>query len=289
MSASIRSTRKSLGNAGFTLLELLMATALTIIAMVAVMGLFHASARFMRSQELDMETAQAARSSIDAMVRDLRLGGACLPTIGPFIALSGTDGGTQDSITTRTGLTRPDMTCVTAAVQSPVAVGDTSIPVDSVNGFTVGVRGYICDNNCGTSELFTITGLNSDTNTLTRDTGSASAYATDSTVYLVDERVYYIDQTTTPWGSVPELVMQIDNQAPQSFAIGIETLDVTYQLNRNCPACDTVSLPASDDEWRLVQELFLTVTARSDRPNQSGQYYRRTLKVSVKPRNLLPS
>jgi hypothetical protein len=265
-----------------------MASTLTIIAMVAVMGLFHASARFMHNEELNMETSQAARASIDAMVRDLRLGGACLPTKGSFIALTGVDGGSQDSITTRTGLTRPDMTCVTATVQSPVPIGATSIAVDSVNGFTVGVRGYICDNNCGTSELFAIAGIDSGANTLTRDTPSANTYGTGSTIYLIDERTYYIDQTTTPWGSAPELVMQIGNQAPQSFAIGIETLDVQYQLNRNCPSCDTVSLP-SDDEWRLVQELFLTVTARSDRPNQFGQYYRRTLTVSVKPRNLLPS
>jgi hypothetical protein len=265
-----------------------MASAITITAMAAVTGLFHASARFMRNEELNIETTQAARASIDAMVRDLRLGGACLPILGNFIALTGIDSGTQDSITTRTGLTRPDMTCVYAAVVSPIAIGATSIAVDSVNGFTAGARAYICGSGCATGEFFTIASVDSGANTLTRDTPSVAAYTTSSTVYLIDERTYYIDQITTPWGTAPELVMQIGNQTPQSFAIGIEALDVTYQLNRNCPPCDTVSLPASDDEWHLVQELFLTVTARSDRPNQFGQYYRRTFAVSVKPRNLLP-
>jgi hypothetical protein len=34
--------------------------------------------------------------------------------------------------------------------------------------------------------------------------------------------------------------------------------------------------------------LVLSVTARSELPDMSGNYYRRTMSVNVKPRNLLP-
>ena len=288
MSASVRFTPRSRSRiAGYTLLELLVAVAIMLISMVAVTAFFESSVHQMRSTEIQTETTQAARAAVDAMVRDLRLSGACLPTTGDFIALTGIHNGSQDSITTRSGLAQPNMSCVITATVSDTPVGATSIAVQNVSGFAVGSYGYI-RNTDGTGEFFTITGIDSGTDTLTRDSGSSADYPVTSGVYQVDQRYYYIDQTATPWGTAPELVLQVGNQSPESFAIGIESLDISYQLNRSCPPCDTVSLPASATEWSLVQEVFFTVTARSIRRNAEGQYYRRTLSVAVKPRNLLP-
>ncbi len=56
-------------------------------------------------QTREIETTQAARAAADMIVRDLRLGGACLPVTGDFISLDGTNSGQTDTITTRTGLT----------------------------------------------------------------------------------------------------------------------------------------------------------------------------------------
>jgi hypothetical protein len=63
---------------------------------------------------------------------------------------------------------------------------------------------------------------------------------------------------------------------------------VRYQLQRNCPPCDVIDAPSSNAEWSIVDTVLLSVTARSERPDQSGTYYRRTVAVNVKPRNLLP-
>ena len=103
-------------------------------------------------------------------------------------------------------------------------------------------------------------------------------------MYAIDERRFYIDTAKSP----PELMLQIGTDTAQSFAVGIEKLNLQYQLQRNCPPCDIVSLPASNAEWAIVNALALSVTARSEKAEQDGTFYRRTVAVNVKPRNLLP-
>jgi len=66
-------------------------------------------------------------------------------------------------------------------------------------------------------------------------------------------------------GSLPELMLQVGSLPPASFAVGIEKLGARYQLRRNCPPCDVVDLPADNQEWSVVEELHLSVTARPER------------------------
>lgn len=267
--------------------ELLLAVAITTIAMMATTAFFHASARFMRNQQRQIETTHTARAVLDTMVRDLRLGGACLPVTGSFVTLSGIDSGTEDEITTRTGLTRPDLSCVRTATPGETPATGSSIVVEDVDGFLVGMRAYIQAPD-GEGAFFNVTSVNSSTDTLGRDRNFTRDFPVTSGVYAMDERRFFIQHTDFPWGSTPELMMEIGDAAPQSFAIGLEALNIEYVLRRNCPPCDIVDIPADDDEWRLVDEMLVSVTARSVRPSLDGDYYRRTLEVAVKPRNLLP-
>lgn len=254
------------------------------IAMAATSGLFLAGRNFMRDQTLEVETTQAARATIDLLLRELRLGGACLPVTGDFISLDGTNVGTRDTIVSRTGLTRPDLSCIRTTSTGALSSGATSIPLQSINGFTTGRRGYI-RSGAGVGEFFDIVGVNTGTKTLTITPSLSTDYATDAGVYEVDERSFRINNTDPLH---PALEMQVDGKAPSKLATGIEKLNIQYQLRRNCPSCDVVDIPTSDPEWAIVEQVFLEVTARSDRPGPSGDYYRRTIRVGVKPRNLLP-
>lgn len=258
------------------------------LAAAATSSLFAASREHVRQQARQIETTQAARAAIDMIVRDLRLGGACLPVTGDFISLSGEDGGHQDELTTRTGLTRPDLSCIRTAVPTgaTVVASGSVVDVSNAEGFEPGMRAYIRHPD-GVGEYFDITGVLSPTQlgrsgTLSRD------YPETSGVYAIDERRFFLDTWSGLRGPLPELKLQIGDAAPQSFAVGIEKLDVRYQLRRNCPPCDIVDLPADNDEWSIVDQVLLSVTARSELPNRAGQYYRRTVSVGVKPRNLLP-
>ncbi len=275
---------------GFTYIELLISVALISLAMAATSGLFLASKGHMRNQAIQLETTQAARSVADMMVRDLRLGGACLPVTGDFISLEGDDNGHEDEIVTRTGLTRPDLSCIRAATPADTPMAGTTVPVETTEGFEVGMRAYIRHPN-GTGEYFNITSVDSASNLLGRDTTFSIDYPQTSGVYGIDERHFYIDHfaSTAPGvGDLPELMIKVGNNAAQSFAVGIEKLDVQYQLNRDCPPCDVVDLPADNSEWQIVEQVLLSITARSDRPRPDGTYYRRTIQVGVKPRNLIP-
>ena len=63
------------------------------IAVAATSGMFLAGKSQMQMQQRQLETTQAARAAIDMIVRDLRLGGACLPVTGEFISLEGINNG----------------------------------------------------------------------------------------------------------------------------------------------------------------------------------------------------
>jgi len=261
------------------------------LAVAATSGMFLASKRHMRMESREVETTQAARAAIDMMVRDLRLGGACLPVTGDFISLDGTNNGDEDEIITRTGMTRPDLSCISSTVNLPdnvvIAPTDTAIPVQNSQGFSAGMRAYIRHPN-GSGEYFDIASVPSATE-LSKGTTLSQSYPATSGVYGIDERRFNINWWNSPRGPLPELVLQIGQQTPQSFAVGIEKLGIQYQLRRNCnPTCDVVNLPADNDEWSIVEQVMLSVTARSELPDEAGNYYRRTVAVGVKPRNLLP-
>jgi type II secretory pathway pseudopilin PulG len=275
-------------DAGFTSLELLLGVVLMTLTIAATSGMYLASKGHMRMQALEIETTQAGRSALDMMVRDLRLGGACLPVTGEFISLDGVDNGDEDEIITRTGLTRADLSCIRSATTTDTPASGASIGIASTDGFEPGMRAYIRHPN-GSGEYFDITSVNSGTE-LGRATAFSLDYPPTSGVYAIDERRFFIHWFTSPNGALlPELMLQEGGDPPQSFAVGIERLAIRYELRSNCtPDCEVVDLPADNAEWSIVEQVLLELTARSQTANSSGDYYRRTLVVSVKPRNILP-
>ncbi|MDX2167351.1 MAG: hypothetical protein SF182_09820 [Deltaproteobacteria bacterium] len=259
------------------------------LAVAATSGMFLASKRQMTMETREVETTQAARAAIDMIVRDLRLGGACLPVTGDFISLDGTNNGNEDEIITRTGMTRPDLSCISSTVPtgSTVVANNSAVPVLSSQGFSAGMRAYIRHTN-GTGEYFDIAAVPSATQ-LTKSTTLSQNYPETSGVYAIDERRFFIQWFSSSKGLLPELMLQIGQSSAQSYAVGIEKLNLQYQLRRNCnPNCDIVNLPANDTEWAIVESVLVNVTARSEVPDEQGNYFRRTVSVNVKPRNLLP-
>ncbi len=259
------------------------------LAVAATSGMFLASKRQMVMQQRQLETTQAARAAVDMMVRDLRLGGACLPVTGDFISLDGTNTGQTDEIITRTGLTRPDLSCIRSAVPTgaTVTAEGSLVPIQTAEGFAAGMRAYIRHPD-GEGEYFPVTSVDTQAQTLGKSQTLSRDYPETSGLYAIDERRFYIDTWMSPHGPQPQLMLQVGDQPAQSFAVGIEKLDIQYQLQRNCPPCDVIALPSSSAEWSVVDAVVLNVTARSELPDQTGNYYRRTMNVNVKPRNLLP-
>lgn len=280
-----RSTRLSSADprSGFTLLELLVALAIAS-AIFAAMGQFFASTlRYRRTGIARVETRQGIRAALDSLARDVRGAGTCLPAGGGFVALGGVDAGTRDTLRIRSGLLA-NGACVRTVIRSPMPSVSRELNVESTTGFEVGMRVYLLHPN-GSGEFFTITAVQTVAQKLQKADASIQDYPVGSGVFALRERTYAID----PGGlSFPILTVTTDDGAAIPLAVGIEALDVRYRLRRNCPACDVVALPASDAEWRLVNSLLLTVTARFPVPRIPAENVTLTETIQTKPRNLLP-
>jgi hypothetical protein len=160
--------------------------------------------------------------------------------------------------------------------------------VESSDGFEAGSRAYLRHPN-GSGEYFTVAAVASPT-AITVEGDRTVDYPPTSGVYAVDERRFYVNWFENAKGEmVPELMIQIGDDEPTSFAVGIEKLDFRYQLRANCnPDCDVVDLPADVAQWQTVEQMLIRVTARSELAGREGVYFRRVVELGVKPRNILP-
>jgi prepilin-type N-terminal cleavage/methylation domain-containing protein len=284
--SSTLSIPRSNAERGFTLVELLVASTVMLTALAAGGAFFVSTRDTIQDQMIQIETTQGLRAALDSMVRDLRLGGACLPVTGNFIVLDAVNG-TTDQVVTRTGLVRPNQTCVRTVLTADVTASTSMLPVQSASGFQANMRVYINNGSNTSGEIVSLTAVDTTGNTLTKSTALSQDYLAGSGVYAVDERAYAID-TTNP--SLPVLTLAINGATPIPFSYGIENMQVQYQLARNCAtSCDVVDLPADDSEFALVNQIFFTLSARSRTTQRNGQYFRISRTVSAKPRNLLPN
>lgn len=222
------------------------------------------------------------RASLDAITRDLRLAGACLPTNGQFVAIEGVNAPGGDSITIRTGLVRTNMSCILSTTTADVDAGATTLPVVSGSGFTADMLAYIRHPN-GSGEIRPVSAASGTSVTVTG--GLSQLFPTGSGVYALDERSYAIDAADP---DLPVLSLTVNRGLPQAFAAGVSDLQIEYVLDRNCPPCDQVPLPVDTAEWRLVNSVALTGTVEtvgSERPDDQATYVATSV---AKPRNLLP-
>jgi hypothetical protein len=254
---------------------------LTGVTLASVVSFFANQARYLRSHAFRLEAQQAMRASLDAITRDVRLAGACLPGNGAFMALTGTNGPGADSLTIRTGALRPDLSCVQTSLSQAVVAGTRTLQLASTNGFTPEMIVYVRDPQ-GFGELGDVTDV--APGTLTLASGLQNPYAQGSGVDGVDERVYAIDASNP---EVPLLTLAVNREPPRAFAAGMRDLQVEYVLDRDCSPCDVVDFPPDAATWRLVNEVVVTATV--DTVGAVRPEDRATLVSSstAKPRNLL--
>jgi len=270
---------------GFSLLELLMAVGLAGIALTSIVQFFALQTRKMKGHTYRVEAQQAARTSLDAISRDVRLAGACLPITGAYVPLAGTNGPGPDSITVRTGIVRANLSCIVAGLTAPMAQGSSTATVDSANGFTATMLVYL-RHPSGSGQFMFVTGTGATTISL--DQAASVLYPIGSGIYAIDERTYAVDTTSVP--GVPELTIAINRGPSEAFAAGVQDLQIRYTLNRNCPPCDVVDAPAPNDTatWRLVNSVDLTATVQTIGTVRAEDAVTMVQTASAKPRNLLP-
>ncbi|MGH7857886.1 MAG: hypothetical protein ACREQY_11200 [Candidatus Binatia bacterium] len=239
--------------------------------------------RYRLDADARAEARQGLEATLDSLARELRVGGACLPTLGTFVAIAGVDDGDSDELTVRTGLLDSNRTCIRTTLREEMPSDATELELESAAGFEEGMHVYLRHPN-GSGEFFVIRRVQGDDMIETEDASSKDYPAVDTGVFAFQERRFAIDRT----GARPFLSLAINGGTPLPVADGIETLNVRYRLKRNCPPCDTVDLPADDAEWRLVTSVSAAATAAIAPAGRSGDDYSVSSMLVVKPRNLLP-
>ena len=277
-----RSIPTSRSERGFSIVEVLAALGVASITLASVAQMFSVAARQQKGMSYRVEAQQGLRGAIDAIARDVRLAGACLPTNGEFIALAGQDQPGGDTITVRAGQVRNNTSCIIASTTVAAAQGDSAMTVDTTTGFSAGMLVYVRNWN-GSGEITSVTGAGG--NVISLANGLGAAYPVGSGLYALDERVYALDKTDP---ANPLLTITINRTGAQQFAAGIQDLQFVYTLARNCPTCDTTSNPPDMATWRLVNDVLITATAKTVGAVRAVDQKTLTENTRAKPRNLLP-
>ncbi len=267
-------------NAGYTMIELLVAMMLSGIALSVVATDFSHTVHQRFDMEQVAETQQAVSAALTFVSQELRQAGACLPQLGDFTALGGVDSGNRDSITLRIGKTDPgSLVCIRTVSTAPSLAGSSSLTVLNSSGFEVGQYVYLT-RIAGQGSTFIVAAVGVES--ITVEGALDADYLTGSGVYAIEERTYSIDDS----GPSPILTVAVDDGDPEPLAKGIEVFNVRYRLDP-CEPCVTVDLPADNAEWRIVREVELTVAAQTDRPMQGGSVHVVEERTTIKPRNLI--
>jgi prepilin-type N-terminal cleavage/methylation domain-containing protein len=130
--------------AGFSLLEVLVATAITVGIGAAAFQLFHQNERIFRDQALILEMQQSARVVAAQATDDIRQAGQGIPTTVGDVILPGSN---TARLNVRTGFSTTEAS-VTSAMPLPVAVGSAlSVLVESTAGFSGGRQAFLWTEN----------------------------------------------------------------------------------------------------------------------------------------------
>jgi hypothetical protein len=96
---------------------------------------------------------------------------------------------------------------------------------------------------------------------------------------------YYIDTTTD--STLPRLVRRVNMGANLAIAMGVENLQITYDLVDGVTNPTNVDTPSSSNSANQIRKANLFLSARSQDANpQTGQFFRNTMATQVGLRSL---
>jgi len=266
-------------NRGATLIELLIALAITGVVTMSVMKLYVTQHENYLTQDDITTTQQNARASIDELTRNIRMAGNELPGSLPAIIASNTN---PDTLTVNYVTTGCE-TSLSSAMPNTSAELKCS---GNVSCFEDDQWVYIYEPDSGGGEWFVVTHVQPAAKKIQHNTMSLSKkYGVDAVVLAVDQVKFFVDNTTDP--ASPNLMVQRNAGTPQVYAENVADLQFQYRLANNT----VVDVPASISD---VREVIITVTAqgiRTDPDYQGGddvapRIYTRTFTSSVNIRNI---
>ncbi len=269
-----RFLRRVRGERGISLVEMLIAFALTGVVTAAVLKAYVTQHKNYMIQDDITHSQQNVRASIDELARQCRMAGYAIPLGLPSIEAANTN---PDTIT----IVYHDDGCNTyldAAMPQPSA--ELKCATD-IACFYAGQWVFIFEPDSGGGEFFEITHVQNSSRHLQHNTMSLSKkYSKDAIILSLMKIKFYVDQTDPDH---PNLMISLPGKNPQVYAENISDVQFSYRLEDG----NVVDEPIAVED---VREILISVTGRSatpdpDRPDDE-QYRTRTSTTSVALRNL---
>jgi len=125
---------------GFSLIEVLIATTITVGMGAAVFQLFHQNERIFRDENLVMEMHQAGRMAASQIADDIRIAGQATPSnIGDVIL----PGSNDHRVNLRGGISATESPILTALPFSAALASSITLKVESTTGFSTGRQVFV--------------------------------------------------------------------------------------------------------------------------------------------------
>lgn len=260
---------------GASLLEMLVALAITGVVTLAVFKAYITQHRLYIVQEDVTDIQQNARAAIDELTRHVRMAGYDLPMGLAAITPSNTN---PDTLT----LTYHTDVCDTYLSQAmPQPSAELKCGSD-VSCYWDGQWVYIYEAAVNIGEWFEITHVQEDALHLQHNTMTLSrSYGEDAEILAMTQVKFYIDTTDTLH---PNLMIQYIGQTPQVYAMNMIDLQFEYHMKNG----SVLDQPILVDD---IREIAISVTGRSnspdpEAPDTTDAYRFRTFATSVYLRNL---
>ena len=241
MRTAARIARTVRSRAGFTLVEMMVALAVSSIIMVGMFATFNDVQRSWRSSRQEVSSVRNERAGVQMMVRELRMAGSGYG--GRTIVAGGVPQNRLYPIDPKPGLFGdPDTLTITAGINGVstvttaiLASPSDAIPVVDASIFAVG--DYVIITNSIEADMFRVTGTGAGTtifhtvsdpmnDPVDHDLWPASGYAKGSTVVRVRRVTYWVDADAVP----PRLVRRMDSGNPLPISAGVMGLRFQYVL-----------------------------------------------------------
>jgi len=281
-------SQTSHATAGFTLAELLVATALSVLVIGGVIVMMLAQYEAYWRQSLINEMRQNSRAAASFLVRDIRLAGYGLPVPQSDVpSWINWMSGVSDHVTVTQGTnTTPDQLTLVGAFEGPVSsfkdptsAGDTVIKVEAGTQSTFASTNsrVIFIGKLEVARVISQSGINLTISTSPTATGEglANAYPANTPIELVQAITYSCDLATNNFPYRPFLMRDdnmstFSNNLEKMTAIGIDDFQITTNSNGV-----TANIRAISKE----QDYDHTDSSEGD------HFWRTTMTASAKPRN----
>ena len=254
-------------DAGYSLAELLVATALVGLLMGAVFGVYEISQRQYGIASAGEEALLFARTALERIASDLRMAGAgWTRSDGIFLAASSTTISFLGDINGDTLDSRER----DATLDADAPLGATTVRVSSGEGFSKGDFLQIADGAIQENRLITAVAGRS----LTLAAGLSTHYPAGSSVRSVETVTYSLDT-----GGI--LRRTVGGSRAQPFANRVQSFTLTYWDGSDPPV---PLIPASQADRDRIRQITVKLTVLVP---SGGSSVARTIESSVRPRNLL--